>query len=73
MLSLVATWNILFGDGVTDSYSCYTMIKGTSSMGEGELVSYKPTENVAYIRSNITPHKVTAGQEYRWIAIGGIE
>ena len=71
MIAISAKKDILWGSGGT-SYTCYVMCKGSSSMGEGELKAYPLTGEVAYIRSDITYHKVTAGQEYRWIAIGGI-
>lgn len=59
------------GESVND-YICYVMAKGSSTMGEGTLKIYPPTGDIVYIRSNVSSHKVTAGQEYRWIAIGGI-
>ena len=71
MIAISATSDIFWADGGSN-YFCYVMCKGASSMGEGNLRSYPLTGEVAYIRSNITAHKVTAGQEYRWIAIGGI-
>ena len=71
MIAISAKKDILWGTGGT-SYTCYVMCKGSSSIGEGELKSYPLTGEVAYIRSNTSSHKVTAGQEYRWIAIGGI-
>ena len=71
MIAISAKKDILFGEGGT-SYTCCVMGKGSSSMGNGPLDSYPPTGKVAYIRSSITSHKITAGQEYRWIAIGGI-
>lgn len=71
LIAISAKGNILWGNGVS-SYSCYVMAKGSSTMGEGNLKQYPPTENVVYIRSNVSSHKITAGQEYRWIAIGGI-
>lgn len=71
MIAISAKKYILWGTGGT-SYTCYVMCKGSSSIGEGELRSYPLTGEVAYIRSNITTHRVNAGQEYRWIAIGGI-
>ena len=71
MIAISATSDIFWGDGGS-KYFCYVMCKGSSSMGEGVLKSYPLTGGVAYIRSNISGQKVTAGQEYRWIAIGGI-
>lgn len=71
MIAISAKYDILFGDG-NISYDCYVMCKGSPSMGEGNLKAYPATENVAYIRSSVSSHKITAGQEYRWIAIGGI-
>ena len=71
MIAISAKGRILWGDS-SSYYTCYVMCKGSSSMGEGPLKSYPLTGEVAYIRSDITPHKITAGQEYRWIAIGGI-
>lgn len=71
MIAISAKARILWGDS-SSYYTCYVMCKGNSLMGEASLKAYPLTEEVAYIRSNITPHKVTAGQEYRWIAIGGI-
>ena len=71
MIAISATGDIFWGDGGS-SYICYVMCKGASLMGEGNLRPYPLTGEVAYIRSNVTGHKVTAGQEYRWIAIGGI-
>ena len=71
MISISARKDILWGTGGS-SYTCYAMSKGNSSMGEGELKQFPLTGEVAYIRSNVTKHKVAAGQEYRWIAIGGI-
>lgn len=71
MIAISAKGRILWGDS-SSYYTCYVMCKGASLMGEGNLEPYPLTEEVAYIRSNITSHKVTAGQEYRWIAIGGI-
>ena len=71
MIAISAKGRILWGDS-SSHYTCYVMHKGSSSMGEGSLKSYPLTGEVAYIRSNISSHKVTAGQEYRWIAIGGI-
>ena len=71
MIAISAKYDILLGNGDT-SYTCYVMCKGSSSMGQGGLGSYPLTGEVAYIRSNISSHKITAGQEYRWIAIGGI-
>ena len=71
MIAISAKEYTLLGEGGT-SYSCRVMCKGSSSMGNGPLNTYPLTGKVAYIRSNVTVHKVTAGQEYRWIAIGGI-
>lgn len=71
MIAISAAGRILWGSS-NSSYCCYVMAKGSSSMGEGTLKNYPPTGDVVYIRSNISSHKVTAGQEYRWIAIGGI-
>ena len=71
MIAITAKKDILWGNGEY-SYSCYAMCKGSTSMGEGDLDAYPLTGEVAYIRSGISSHKVTAGQEYRWIAIGGI-
>lgn len=71
ILAISAKKDILWGTGGS-SYTCYAMYHGNSSMGEGELKQFPLTGEVAYIRSNITKHKVAAGQEYRWIAIGGI-
>ena len=71
MIAISAKFDILLGNGNT-SYSCRIMCKGSTSMGAGDLEVYPLTGEVAYIRSNITSHKITAGQEYRWIAIGGI-
>ena len=71
MISISARKDILWGTGGS-SHTGYAMCKGNSSMGEGDLKSFPLTGEVAYIRSNVTAHKVYAGQEYRWIAIGGI-
>ena len=71
MIAISAKGRILWGDS-SSYYTCYVMCKGSSSMGEGGLKSYPLTGEVAYIRSDISSHKVTAGQECRWIAIGGI-
>lgn len=71
IIAISAKKDILWGTGGS-SYICYAMYKGNSSMGEGELKSFPLTGEVAYIRSNVTTHKVAAGEEYRWIAIGGI-
>lgn len=71
MIAISAKNDILWGNGAS-SYTCYVMCKGSSSMGEGNLSSFPLTGEVARIRSNITAHNITAGQEYRWIAIGGI-
>ena len=71
MIAISAKGYLLWGDGGS-SYTCYVMCKGSSTMGEGVLKSYPATENVAYLRSSSSSHKITAGQEYRWIAIGGI-
>ena len=62
----------LFWGGNNDEYVCYVMCKGSSGMGEGSIRAYPATEQIVYLRSNYTSHKITAGQEYRWIAIGGI-
>ena len=71
LIAISAKCDILWGNGSTE-YQCYVMCKGSSTMGEGVLKSFPPTGDVVYIRSNVSSHKVTAGQEYRWIAIGGI-
>lgn len=71
LIAISAKGDILWGNGST-YYYCYVMCKGSSSMGEGVLKSYPLTGEVAYLRSNDSSHKITAGQEYRWIAIGGI-
>lgn len=71
MIAISAKRDILWGTGGS-SYTCYIMCKGSSAMGEGVLTAYPLTGEVAYIRSNQSFHKITAGQEYRWIAIGGI-
>ena len=71
MIAISAKGRILWGNS-SSYYTCYVMCKGSSLMGEGVLKSYPLTGEVAYIRSNASTHKVTAGQEYRWIAIGGI-
>ena len=71
MISISARRDILWGTGGS-SHTCYVMCTGNKSMGEGDLKRYPLTGEVAYIRSNVTDHKVYAGQEYRWIAIGGI-
>ena len=72
IIAVSAKATILWGDESINFYSCYVMAKGSSTMGEGQLKPYPPTGDVVYIRSNISSHKVTAGQEYRWIAIGGV-
>ena len=72
IIAVSAKAAILWGEGSSNLYSCYAMAKGSSTMGEGSLKAYPPTGDVVYIRSNVSSHKVTAGQEYRWIAIGGI-
>ena len=72
MIAISAKYDILWGNGNTSDNNCYVMCKGSSTMGEGYLKSYPATEKVVYLRSNVSSHKVTAGQEYRWIAIGGI-
>lgn len=72
IIAVSAKATILWGDESSNLYSCFVMAKGSSSMGEGSLKSFLPTGDVVYIRSNVSNHKVTAGQEYRWIAIGGI-
>ena len=71
MIAISAKGHILRGDS-SSYYACYVMCKGNSGMGNASLQSYPLTEEVAYIRSNIAQHKVNAGLEYRWIAIGGI-
>ena len=71
LISISAKGDILWGDGSTN-YQCYVMCKGSSLMGEGLLKAFPPTGDVVYIRSDVSNHKVTAGQEYRWIAIGRI-
>ena len=71
MIAISAKRDILWGTGGS-SYTCYVMCKGSSSMGEGPLNNYPLTGEVAYLRSSASSHKITAGQEYRWIAIGGI-
>ena len=71
MIAITAKGYILWGGGIT-YYHCYVMCKGSSTMGEGVIKAYPATENVAYLRSNVSSHKIAAGQEYRWIAIGGI-
>lgn len=71
MIAISAKEDLLWGNGST-YYHCYVMCKGSSAMGEGILKAYPATENVAYLRSSSSSHKITAGQEYRWIAIGGI-
>ena len=72
MIAISAKFDILYGDGNISDNKCYVMCKGSSTMGDGNLKPYPATEKVVYLRSNVTSHKVTAGQEYRWIAIGGI-
>ena len=72
IIAVSAKATILWGREGAVPYGCYVMAKGSSSMGEGNLKPYPPTGEVVYIRSNISAHKITAGQEYRWIAIGGI-
>lgn len=72
IIAVSARGTLLWGSEHINTYGCYAMAKGSSTMGEGNLKSYPPTGKVVYIRSNVTNHKVTAGQEYRWIAIGGI-
>ena len=72
LIAISAKATILWGVESSNSYSCYVMAKGNSSMGEGSLKSFPPTGDVVYIRSSISAHKITAGQEYRWIAIGGV-
>ena len=71
MIAIAAKGDILWGSGRT-TYYCYVMCKGSSTVGEGPLKAYPPTGEVAYIRSDVSNHTVTAGNEYRWIAIGGI-
>ena len=72
MIAISAKYDILWGNGDTSGNHCYVMAKGSSSMGEGPLAHYPPTGNIVYLRSSVSSHKITAGQEYRWIAIGGI-
>ena len=62
----------LFWGGATARWVCYVMCKGSSGMGEGNIKAYPATEQLVYLRSNYSGHKITAGQEYRWIAIRGI-
>lgn len=69
MIAISATADILWGIGES-YYHCYIMCKGSSTMGNGPLTSFPLTGEVAYIRSSANSHKVTAGQEYKWIAIG---
>ena len=71
LIAIIAKGDTLWGDGSTN-YHCYVMCKGSSLMGEGILKAFPPTGDVVYIRSDVRDHKVTAGQEYRWIAIGRI-
>lgn len=72
MIAITSKGDIFWGNGKTN-YLCYVMCKGSSTMGEGSLKQYPATENVVYLRSSASTHKITAGQEYRWIAIGGIQ
>ena len=72
MIAVSAKASILWGAESDNSYSCYVMAQGYSSMGEASLKKFPPTEDVVYIRSSVNSHKITAGQEYRWIAIGGV-
>ena len=72
IIAVSAKAPILWGTESDNSYSCYVMAKGSSTMGEGSLKPYPPTGDVVYIRSSVSSHKITAGQEYRWIAIGGV-
>ena len=72
IIAISAKATVLWGAESINSYNCYVMAKGATSMGEGELKKYPPTEDVVYIRSSVSAHKITAGQEYRWIAIGGV-
>ena len=72
MIAISAKATILWGEESSNPYSCYVMAKGSPSMGESSLKSFLPTGDVVYIRSSISKHTVTAGQEYRWIAIGGV-
>lgn len=72
IIAVSAKGTILWGTESANFYSCYVMAKGSSYMGEGVLKTYPPTGEVVYIRSSDSSHKITAGQEYRWIAIGGI-
>ena len=71
MIAISAIGHILWGNG-SSQYCCYVMAKGSSYMGEGIIKNYPPTGEVVYIRSSVSSHQITAGQEYRWIAIGGI-
>ena len=71
MIAISARGRFFWG-GNTDYYICYVMCKGSTGMGEGIIKAYPATEKVAYLRSSYSSHKITAGQEYRWIAIGGI-
>lgn len=61
----------LLGDSDLDTYGCYIMLNGSSSMGGSDLKTFPPTENIFYIRS-IYAHKLYAGTTYNWIAIGGL-
>ena len=72
MIAISANDSLLWDYGETTTSTCYAMCKGSTGMGEGSLRAYPLTAEIAYIRSGINDHKVTAGQEYRWIAIGGI-
>lgn len=72
IIAVSAKEPILLGTENMNAYCCYAMAKGSSTMGRGPLNSYPPTGKVVYIRSNVSNHKITAGNEYRWIAIGGI-
>ena len=72
IIAVSAKATILWGEESINRYSCYVMAKGSPTMGQGTLKGYPPTGDVVYIRSDVSSHKVTAGQEYRWIAIGGI-
>ena len=71
MIAISAAGRILWGVSAS-RYCCYVMAKGSSLMGEGPLNNFPPTGDVVYLSSNNRTHKLTAGQEYRWIAIGGI-
>lgn len=72
IIAVSAKGTILWGNESENFYSCYVMARGSSSMGEGSLEAFPPTGEVVYIRSSANTHQITAGQEYRWIAIGRI-